>query len=73
MACEDFDEGIPGICPPNITCKIAHASVYPNQVGVYPSDFLPSKQTTWHASFAVNFAAAGTAGGFFLDMEGPAP
>lgn len=61
MSCNDFDEGIPGICPPPSTCKVVHASTYANKVGVYPSDFLPSKRTIWHASFAANFAAAGTA------------
>ena len=57
MSCDDFLDGIPAICP--TACKIAHASIYPNSVGVYPSDFLPSRRTQWFASFAANFAAAG--------------
>lgn len=57
MSCDDFLDGIPGICP--TACKVAHASIYPNAVGIYPSDFLPSSRTQWFASFAANFAAAG--------------
>ena len=45
-----------GVCGrANRPCKIAHASTYPNQVGVYPSEFLPSTFTIWHAIFASNF------------------
>jgi hypothetical protein len=48
---------IPGICgPANRPCKIAHSSSYPNQVGIYPSEFLPSTFTIWHAVFASQFA-----------------
>ncbi len=39
----------------NRPCKIAHASTYPNQVGIYPSNCLPSTFTIWHATFASNF------------------
>jgi len=39
-------------------CKISHSSTYPNQVGVYPSEFLPSTFTIWHAVFASNFPPA---------------
>lgn len=47
---------IPGICgPANRPCKISHSSTYPNRVGVYPSEFLPSKFTIWHAVFASQF------------------
>ena len=45
-----------GVCgSANRPCKIAHASTYPNQVGVYPSELLPSTFTIWHATFASNF------------------
>lgn len=48
---EDF-----GVCGrSNRPCKIAHSSTYPNQVGIYPSEFLPSIFTIWHAVFATNF------------------
>jgi len=47
---------LPGICgPANRPCKIAHSSTFPNQVGVYPSAFLPSAFTIWHAVFASQF------------------
>jgi len=50
---------MPGICGPidlpNITCKISHSSSYPNKIGVYPSEFLPSTFTIWHAVFASQF------------------
>lgn len=47
---------LPGICgPSNRPCKISHSSTYPNQVGVYPSDFLPSTSTIWHAVFVSHF------------------
>lgn len=50
---------LPGICgPANRPCKISHSSTYPNQVGVYPSQFLPSSFTIWHAVFASNFPPA---------------
>ncbi len=56
---EDF-----GVCGrANRPCKIAHASTYPNQVGVYPSEFLPSTFTIWHAVFASNFPPALPAAG----------
>lgn len=45
-----------GICgPANRPCKISHVSTYPNNVGIYPSQFLPSTFTIWHAVFASNF------------------
>lgn len=31
-------------------CKLAWASVYHPRIGTYPSDFLPTKRTIWHAS-----------------------
>lgn len=31
-------------------CRLAWASSYPNKVGVYPSQFLPSKRTAYHAA-----------------------
>lgn len=47
---------LPGICgPANRPCKIAHSSTFPNQVGIYPADFLPSTFTIWHAVFASQF------------------
>lgn len=47
---------LPGICgPANRPCKISHSSTYTNQVGVYPSEFLPSTYTIWHAVFASQF------------------
>lgn len=50
---------LPGICgPANRPCKISHSTTYPNQVGVYPSQFLPSSFTIWHAVFASNFPNA---------------
>lgn len=56
-----------GVCGrANRPCKIAHSSTYPNQVGVYPSEFLPSTFTIWHAVFATNFPpqAIDVGGGF---------
>ena len=50
---------LPGICgPANRPCKIAHVSSYPNDVGIYPSQCLPSAFTIWHAVFASQFTPA---------------
>lgn len=51
---------IPGVCGPNplSECKIAWSEVYPNNIGIYPCDFLPSKRTIWHAIFTSTFAQA---------------
>lgn len=50
---------LPGICgPANRPCKISHVSSYPNKVGIYPSDFLPTQSTIWHAVFASQFSPA---------------
>ncbi len=31
-------------------CLLAWVNVYPNQVGIYPNQFLPSRRTVWHAA-----------------------
>jgi len=50
---------LPGICgPANRPCKIAHASSYGNNVGIYPLQCLPSTFTIWHATFASQFSPA---------------
>ncbi len=47
---------LPGVCgPANRACKIAHVSSYPTDIGVYPSQCLPSTFTIWHAVFASQF------------------
>ncbi len=32
-------------------CTLSWSSTFPNNIGSYPSDFLPAKRTIWHASF----------------------
>ncbi len=47
---------LPGICgPANRPCKISHVSTFPNKIGIYPSEFLPSTSLIWHAVFASQF------------------
>lgn len=63
---EDF-----GICgPDNRSCKISHSSTFPNQVGIYPSEFLPSTSTIWHATFASQFPAQFITANIGLDLLG---
>ncbi|KKM87588.1 hypothetical protein LCGC14_1267360, partial [marine sediment metagenome] len=42
---------ISGICGPSgRSCKLIWHSQYPNKVGTYPEDLLPSRRTIWHAT-----------------------
>lgn len=60
-----------GVCGrANRPCKIAHSSTYPNQVGVYPSKFLPSTFTIWHAVFATNIPFQVVETPFFTPIGG---
>lgn len=64
-------------------CKLVWSSHYPNKIGTYPADFLPSRRTIWHATSdgGYNFSAplfgigdlgtpiAGLLGGFFVPPQ----
>jgi len=54
---------IPGLCGPRQTkpgeCLVAWGSNYPRRyIGIYPSQFLPSSRTIWHAVFTSSFMRA---------------
>ncbi len=32
-------------------CRLVWSSTFPNDIGTYPSKFLPARRTIWHATF----------------------
>lgn len=72
---------IPGICGPFYDgCHLSWASTESNNVGSYPSEWLPSQLTVWHGVFTARFppvapilppGSFGSIGGGLLDVYIP--